>query len=403
MRILFGFGMLAVSTALSGCVSNTLDNLSSLSTGCTTSTTSVSCPSATSTTGGTTGGTTGTTGTTGGTTPPPNTNTGNTSGLTPSATTDTTLALESNLAISTQGNAAVSKLSSSPLLATVGATNSFTINTNTASNGSWPITKTMDYYPAGGTTSSLVDNPRYAEYRYFKKGTYDEELQVWNWTNSYATQYRDVTNSGTAPLHQAWSFGGNYTPVASMPTANANVNYHGSWTATAQTSNWTDTTDPLQTVSYNNNWRVRGTSALVANFGAGAFSGTLHSTDWVALNKNGNAFVDIDTSVASVNRLDPVMLADVKLGGTITTSAAANAHPNQINGTANMDNTTYGWITTTGSNPMYGGFFGAGASEVAGVFALDTAIPAPTGGNTAINSDLRGFLSMSGMFHGTTP
>ena len=167
------------------------------------------------------------------------------------------------------------------------ATQSFTINTKTASNGSWPVTKTMTYYPAGGTTSSLADNPAYAEYRYFQKGTYDEELQVWNWTNSYATQYRDVTNSGTAPLHQAWSFGGNYTPVASMPTANATVNYHGSWTATAQTSNWTDTTDPAQTVSYNNNWRVRGTSALAANFGTGAFSGTLafnrlgsHEQEW---------------------------------------------------------------------------------------------------------------------------
>ena len=52
---------------------------------------------------------------------------------------------------------------------------------------------------------------------------------------------------------------------------------------------------------------------------------------------------------------------------------------------------------------MYGGFFGAGASEVAGAFALDTAFPAPVGGNFAVNDDLRGYLSMSGMFHGTTP
>ena len=259
----------------------------------------------------------------------------------------------------------------------------------------------MSYFVAGGTTSTLADNPNYAEYRYFQKGVYDEELQVWSWANSYATQYRDVTNSGTAPVHQAWSFGGNYTPVASMPTANANVNYLGSWTATAQTSSWVDNkADPATTVTFNNNWRVSGTSALVANFGTGDFSGTLHSTNWIGKTKDGSASINVDTSVASINRLDPVMVPDVKLVGKITTSTTAGAHPNQINGTANIDNTTYGWITTAGSNPMYGGFFGAGASEVAGAFAVDTAYPAPVGGNFAVNDDLRGYLSMSGMFHG---
>ena len=96
------------------------------------------------------------------------------------------------------------------------------------------------------------------------------------------------------------------------------------------------------------------------------------------------------------------MSSDVVLGGKISTSAVAGAHPNQIVGTANVD-PAKGWITTTGTNPMYGGFFGAGASEVAGVFAVDTAVPEPIGGDYAINNDRRGFLSMSGMFHGTTP
>ena len=268
----------------------------------------------------------------------------------------------------------------------------------------------MDYYLAGGTTSTLADTPNYAEYRYFKPN-FDEELQVWSWTNSFTTQYRDVTNSGTAPLHQAWSFGGNYTSVANMPTLNANVNYNGSWTATAQTSNWVnDTTNPAQTVDFNNNWQVRGTSALVANFGTSAFTGTLQSTSWVGKSIAGSSWITVNALVPSANRLDPVMTADVKLTGQITTSTAAGAHPNQINGTANMDNTTYGWITTAGSNPMYGGFFspvgippGSNPTEVAGVFALDTAIPAPVGGNYAINDDRRGFLSMSGMFHGTNP
>ncbi|MEP6826872.1 MAG: hypothetical protein ABJA10_02225 [Aestuariivirga sp.] len=267
----------------------------------------------------------------------------------------------------------------------------------------------MDYYPAGGTGPVLADNANYAEYRFFQKNTYDEELQVWSWTNSYATQYRDVTNSGTAPLHQAWSFGGNYTPVANMPNANIPVLYNGSWTATAQTSNWVNDTTaiPAQVVDFNNNWQVRGTSALTANFGTGDFTGTLHSTSWVGKSIDGSKYVTVNALVASNDRLDPVMTADVKLTGRITTNAAVGAHPNQINGTANMDNTTWGWITTMGSNPMYGGFFDpvgkigtANPTEVAGVFALDTAIPAPVGGNYAVNDDRRGFLSMSGMFHG---
>jgi hypothetical protein len=389
MRLLTGLALVATGTALSGCVSNTFSALSNLSTGCTTTTTSVNCgPPPTTTTTNTPPTTTTTT---------TNTNTGNTATL---AAGDTTLALENNKAISTAANPARSKLAADPLLGST-ATNSFTINTNTASNSSWPVTKTMNYYSPAGTTSSLADTPNYAEYRYFQKGAYDEELQVWSWGNSYTTQYRDVTNSGTAPVHQAWSFGGNYTPVASMPTANANVNYHGSWTATAQTSNWIDSTDPAQTVSHNNNWFVRGTSALTANFGTGDFNGRLTSTDWVGKNTAGG-WTDVIPTSGTLNVLAPVMLSDVVLSGKITTSTAAGAHPNQIVGTANVDPAN-GWITTAGSNPMMGGFFGPGASEVAGVFSVDTANPSPVGGNIGINDDRRGFLSMSGMFHGTTP
>ena len=400
MRVIYGFAMILAATSMSGCVSNTLTALSNVTT-CTTSATAVNCVAPT--------GTTGTTTTTPTTTAPTNTNTGNTAGIT---TGDTTLALEVNKVISSQTNAAVSQLGSNPLNGAA-ANNSFTINTNTASNSGWPLTKKMNYYAAGGTTTDLADNPNYAEYRYFQKGAFDEELQVWNWGNSYATQYRDVTNSGTAPVHQAWSFGGNYTPIASMPTANADVKYTGSWTATAQTSGWVDSLDPAQTVTFNNDWRVRGTSLLHANFGAASFSGQLHSTHWVGKSKDGSSWIDVDTSVASQNLLKRVMFADVLLSGKIATNPATGAHPNQItNGSADMD-PAYGWITTAGTNPMYGGFFGAGATEVAGVFALDTANPSPIGGSVpfpnqsfggaSINDDRRGFLSMSGMFHGTTP
>ena len=268
----------------------------------------------------------------------------------------------------------------------------------------------MTYYPAGGTTSSLADTPNYAEYRFYQKGVYDEELQVWSWANSYTTQYRDVTNSGTAPVHQAWSFGGNYTPIASLPTTNAYVSYHGSWTGTAQTTGWIDTQDPAQTVSYNNNWQVRGTSLLNVNFGTKDFNGRLTSTQWIGINKNGGYTVVIPdgTTVNSqvpfmqtsaTAALNPSAPPDVVLAGTLATSTKVGTPSNQITGSAVMDSAS-GWISTPTANPLFAGVFGTNATEVAGVFALSSAYPGPYGGNTAINNDTRGFISMSGMFHG---
>ncbi len=388
MRLMFGLALLATGTALSGCVSNTLSSLSNLSTGCSTSNTNVNC------------GQTPTSTTTTPTTTVVNTNTGNTSSFT---TGDTTLALESNAVVSSQSNPAISQLTLDPVLNTM----TYAINTKTANNAAWPIPKKMSYYAPAGTSSTFADIPNYAEYRYYQKGLYDEELQVWSSANSYTTQYRDVTNSGTAPVHQAWSFGGNYTPVASMPTANADVIYNGSWTATAQTSHWADSIDPLQTVSHNNNWQVSGTSNLKANFGTGVFKGDLTSTDWIGIDKN-NIYTDVKVTSGGPNVFQ-AMKSHIMLNGKITTSTVAGAKPNQINGTADI-NLADGWLTTVGSNPMYGGFFGPSAKEVAGVFAVDAALPdpppsqgSPVVTNPGINNDSRHFLSMSGMFHGTGP
>jgi hypothetical protein len=400
MRILSGLSLLAVSTALSGCVSTTLDNLSN---GCTTATLNVSCTANTGTNANSNNNTGGTTGGTG----VVNTNSGNTSTLAATAKTDTTLAMESNRAVSNQTTQAVSILSSKPLLSndpltSTASTMSININTNTANNTNWPLMKTMDYYVPGGTTSAVSTN--YAEYHSLTD-SYDEELQVWSWGDSYTTQYRDVTNSGTAPLHQAWSFGGNYTPKATMDalkTANATANYTGTWTSTAQTSNFVDSSDPAQTVSHNNNWRVVGTSALQANFGTGAFNGQLHSTSWEGKDKDGFWTIVLPGS-GTLNELPVAMRADVLLKGVITSDAVKG---NKILGNANVD-PAKGWLTTNGTNPMYGGFFsptgaavGAAPTEVAGVFAVRTAVPDPYGGNKGINGDTRGFLSMSGMFHG---
>ena len=271
----------------------------------------------------------------------------------------------------------------------------------------------MTYYPAGataypavnGTPAQLVDNPKYAEYRFYQKGGYDEELQVWSWPDSYATQYRDVTNSGTAPVHQAWSFGGNYTPIANLPTTNVPVTYNGSWTGTAQTSGWQDTSDQTQTVSYNNNWQVNGTSALRVNFGTKAFQGTLTPTQWVGVNKNNQLEIvtpgsgTLNSQVAFITTPNTIIAPNVVLTRTLATSTKAGTPSNQITGNAVMDNAV-GWISPTTGNPLYAGVFGTNATEVAGVFALSSAYPHPYGPNTAINNDGRGFISMSGMFHG---
>ena len=55
----------------------------------------------------------------------------------------------------------------------------------------------------------------------------------------------------------------------------------------------------------------------------------------------------------------------------------------------------------SGDNPMYGGFFGAGAAETTGVFNMSLACdPDPIGGERRINDDRRGFLTINGAFNG---
>jgi hypothetical protein len=292
----------------------------------------------------------------------------------------------------------------------------------------------------------------YKAYRFYQPGTYDEELQIWAWNNSYATQYRDVTASATAPQHQAWSFGGNYTAatgVGGMPTAGS-VSYAGKWTGTATTANFdpntgsttvpvldaagnpvivngvAETTSISQTVVPSNTWSVNGNSALTANFGTGKLTGTLTSTNWQGVNNvNGlsnvdpiaaqnyynaciaaNAAICNTTTLAGQSGLQNMynwqatfMNTNVVLAGNITTSTTNTAKPNQVVGTAAMDPNN-GWITDSTSNPMFAGFFGPGAQEVTGNFALRATITNPNGGNAGINNDRRGTIEMSGIFNG---
>ncbi|MDE2384558.1 MAG: hypothetical protein KGO53_08060 [Alphaproteobacteria bacterium] len=379
------------------------------------------------------------------TTTAPTQNTGNTTSL---STGDTTIALEGSTAITTNTNPALSKLGFTPTNTPGTSNQQIWFDTKTASNGAWPVSKLMSYSDYGTCINDGGADPlnpglckngtgghglggNYKLYRYYDKGTkIDEELQVWTWGNSYATQYRDVTASGTDPQHQAWSFGGNYTPVASMPTAGI-MNYTGQWGGTAKTSNFYDnlTTGTVgQTMSFNNNWRVSGTSSLTANFGTGQFAGTLTPWLWEGVNKDGN-FSQVDVAAAQAfaaqcavsapacNPASPsfnmaqynnlanynaaYMNVSVILAGSIKTDAKNTTKPNQVVGTASMDPTA-GWITSA-NNPMFAGFFGPAAKEVTGAFAFDATIPAPNGGLIPINNDRRAYIEMSGIFNATSP
>ena len=409
--------------ALTGCVSNTLDALSN---GCSTTLTGVNCapPPTTSTSSSTGPVTTTTTGTT--TTTAPTVNTGNTATLT---TGDTTIALEGSITVTTLTTPALSKLVDSPLnhvSVNQTAAQQIWFDTKTPSNVNWPVSKPMVYF-AGSTNPAANMGADYKLYRYYLKGVYNEELQVWTWANSYATQYRDVTASGTDPQHQAFSFGGNYTPTTAIVPTLGQVDYTGQWGATAKTSNFVDTSDLNQTVSYNNNWRVNGTSSLHADFGSNSFWGTLSPTLWQGVNKNnGLTYVDpiaaqsnsaaclaqaasCDPTTAAglpvytnwINYNQAFMKTNVVLKGALSTSTTNKTKPNQIAGTASEDPAD-GWITSA-NNPMFAGIFGPTAKEITGVFALDAALPGPNDGRQPINNDRIGFIQMSGIFNGTAP
>jgi hypothetical protein len=52
-------------------------------------------------------------------------------------------------------------------------------------------------------------------------------------------------------------------------------------------------------------------------------------------------------------------------------------------------------------NPMYGNVFGPNGEEVTGVFTNYAVSVRPSGGDTAINDDQRGYIDIKGFFHGT--
>jgi C-lobe and N-lobe beta barrels of Tf-binding protein B len=417
MRIAsFGI-LLAAGTALSGCDPSKLDAVANLGTGCTSSTQSINCGAPTGT-----APTTPTTPTT-----PPNTNVGNTAAI---VTGDTTLIVEGGSLVSTPANMGISKLTLTPGTAPTPDTAKIAITTNTASNALWPIAKTMDEYTPGTAKGSGLGGT-YKEYRTINKvpgspNAVDEELQVWTWNagtgKTYATQYRDVTGGGNPAPHQAWSFGGNYTTAAAMPTSGS-ATYTGRFGAIATTSNFINDPGIPQTLDRNNRWSVTGDTNITANFGTnGSVSGTLTPREWNAWQTlNGvigfGSAVDpstlpplppgatpaqiADRQIAIANWYVGVMDAPIQLNGSIKTNATAigNTKPNTVTGVANY-NANSGWINTTSNSFFSAGFFGDNAEDITGVFSVDAQIPEPIGGIRPINDDRRGFINMQGIFNG---
>lgn len=400
MRIASLAVLMAAGTALSGCAASQLDAIANLGTACTSTTQTLNCGAPTGS--GTTGGTTTTTPTTA-------PNTGNTATI---ATGDTTLVLESGSLVSTPTNMAVSTLTQTTIPTSTGK---IAITTNTSTNGNWPQAKTMDEYVYGSSLGSGIGGT-YKEYHQINKipgsgNSIDEELQVWKWNagagSSYATQYRDVTGAGNPARNQAWSFGGNYTTAAQMPTSGS-ATYSGRFTGEAVTSNFVNPNGSPQTLDRNNRWSVTGDTAITANYGTnGNITGTLTPTEWMAWQTLNSATGFYTTTASDPNAANWFSMAKggfmdkpIYLAGSIKTNATTtgNTKPNVVTGVAQYDPTT-NWVNTTSNSFFNAGFFGSGADNITGVFSMDAQTLAPVGGTTQIHDDRRGYVSMTGIFN----
>ncbi len=423
MRIA-SFGILiAAGTALSGCDASKLDAVANLGTSCSSSAQSLNCGAPAGT------GTATPTPTTPSTTPP-NTNVGNTAAI---VTGDTTLIVDNGSLSSTPTNMGISKLTlvaGTAATATTAATPNtakIAITTNTATNGNWPIAKTMDEYTLGTAIGSGLGGT-YKEYRTVNKvpgssNAVDEELQVWTWNagtgTTYATQYRDVTGGGNPATHQAWSFGGNYTTAAAMPTSGS-ATYSGRFGGIAVSSNFIDDPNLPQTLSRNGRWSVTGDTNITANFGTnGTINGILTPREWHAW-QTLNGVIGFGSAqdpnlTGSTNPIDKAnwfpaiknglpyggfMDVPIQLNGSIKTNAttAGNIKPNTITGTAGYSANS-GWLNTTSNSFFSAGFFGDNAEDITGTFSMDAQIPDPIGGLRPINDDRRGFINMQGIFN----
>ena len=286
---------------------------------------------------------------------------------------------------------------------TAGETASVTIDPKNTRGFGGPTELGLYHHDANGLkdadlqTSAAGYRPAdYGEYRKITTET-DEELQYWKFTDangnmtSYAAQYRNVTKGGTKDAQAAWFFGGNATPAAALPTSGPSATYQGAFAATATTDNWIKPDgwdyDP------NGSWRLRGNSAITTDFGAARIDGTLTPTYWEKF--DGGRVVQVTPGTGQHSTFTD---ADIVLKGSIKGNGITGASYLQRN-EARERMATEQPDFVNGDNPMHGGFYGAKADNVTGVFATYARLPAPGGAGTGINDDRRGTVDMQGMFN----
>ena len=287
------------------------------------------------------------------------------------------------------------------------------IDTSTGSNSTWAVPVNMKEYVPGtkrpdifnaGADKNVGSGSNYREYRALTADR-DELLQVWAWGDSYGVQYRNASSGGEAK-QQAWTFGGNATK--NMPVG-GKASYKGRFAATAKTWSWIAPQGSV--VSPNGLWQIQGKTELEADFGsASSVTGTLTPETWTSFDANLKDYYTFDTTTGSGYRttsgtpVDPVSgpayrIYDTTVGIQAKIDApVAGVASSTYTGEANLSGNFL-----TGNNPVYGGFFGNAAKETSGIFAAYGVTPSPTGGMDGINDDRRGYISMSGTFHGCTP
>jgi hypothetical protein len=253
----------------------------------------------------------------------------------------------------------------------------------------------LDLYLRQPPNPDLTLGSNYNEYRRVTN-TSDAELQYWQYPYSYAAQFRDVAADGSA-----WFFNGEKTTA----TQTGSATYVGKWTID---QNNTDFIEPYDTPPYtlNGYYRIAGDAAMTANFDAATFKGTLTPTYWETFGTNKETFFGYfdrpnSSSTPKPNESSDLLPAYIPYI-RVNNDLVGKIDGNRITGTNCRVTCQPGdGGPLNNENPMYGNVFGPDGNEVTGVFTNYAIEVRPSGGDTAINDDLRAFIDIKGFFHGT--
>jgi C-lobe and N-lobe beta barrels of Tf-binding protein B len=264
-----------------------------------------------------------------------------------------------------------------------------------------------------GSKANAGAGGKYREYNVKDQETNrDELLQVWAFDNSYAVQYQNQIIK-TDAKQQAWTFGGNETKV--MPTTGKSI-YNGRFAATAKNEGWKPRKD--SEINPNTVWKVQGRSEITADFDKSTVTGTLTPETWTSYQTRiDDYYTWFTTEAANPVATNTTMKASkptsatpdytfystkIKLKGTIAaddtvTNASLPPTPPVKNIYAG-DAELLGF--KTGDNTMQGGFYGSGATESTGAFAVTGTRTEQIGGSDGQIESYTARESINGVFNG---